>query len=72
MFYSNTVFTFTSYYCYAIVLVTESDNRNSIYSTGIRYSFYVYLFGGLECVGHFFAYVAEPRELPKQAGAPPT
>ncbi len=46
-------------------------------------SFYFYFLGGLECVGHSFAYVAhfvyfwemsgfEPRELPQQAGALPT
>jgi hypothetical protein len=43
---------------------------------------FLYIFGGLECVGHASAYVAhfvfwelsgiEPRELPKQAGALPT
>ncbi len=45
--------------------------------------FFVYFFGGLDCVGHSFAYVPlfmffsqmsgfEPRELPEQAGALPT
>jgi hypothetical protein len=39
---------------------------------------FLYFFGGLECVGHSFAYVAQflflrdVRELPQQAGALPT
>jgi hypothetical protein len=45
----------------------------------IRFLFCIF-FGGLQCVGHSFAYVAhiremsgfEPRELPQQAGTLPT
>jgi hypothetical protein len=45
-----------------------------------KYFFFVYVFGGVQCFGNSFAYVAhflemfgfEPRELPYQAGALPT